>query len=108
VATLRALSARPARSLAADSFALSVPVTLVASAPEGRGVENPITLSRVAYSPDSTDALVLAVQPCIGAHEPERDYPDDEEDAPGQSVLVALHRQQGAWVVREDVHLYVE
>jgi hypothetical protein len=108
VATLRALSARPARSLAADSFALSVPVTLAASAQEGRGVESPITLSRVAYSPDGNDALVLAVQPCTGAPEPERDYADDEEDAPGQSVLVALHRQQGVWVIQKDVQLYVE
>ncbi|MDB4949367.1 MAG: hypothetical protein JWM27_2016 [Gemmatimonadetes bacterium] len=104
---LRALSARPARVLDPDSFAVAVPVVLVAGTQDGRGMESPITLSRVAYSPDGTDALVLAVQPCNGARELAMD-PDGDEAAQGESVLVALHRQRSAWVVREQVYLYVE
>jgi hypothetical protein len=107
LATLRALSARPARRLDPDSFALAVPVVLVASAQDGRGMESPITLSRVAYGPDSSDALVLAVQPCNGARELGMD-PDADEADQGQSVLVALHRRRGAWAVREEVRLTVE
>ena len=103
LATLRALSARPARSLDPDSFALAVPV-VVASAQDGRGIGSPITLSRVAYSPDGTDALVLAVKPCNGARELGME-PDSDEAEQGQSVLVALHRQRDAWVVREEVYL---
>jgi hypothetical protein len=107
LATLRALSARPARSLDPDSFALAVPVVVVASAQDGRGIGSPITLSRVAYSPDGSDALVLAVKPCNGARELGME-PDSDEADQGQSILVALHRQRGAWVVREEVYLTPE
>jgi hypothetical protein len=106
LATLFALSARPARTLVADSFALGVPVTLVATTQDGKGMHSPITLSRVAYSADAADAVVLAVQPCNGARElmPEL----EDESGQGTSVLVALHRQNGAWVIQKVVYLDVD
>ena len=106
VATLRAISAQPGRVLDPDSLAVPVPVVLTDSAQASRK-ERPITLSRVAYSADSTDALVLAVQTCPAAHK-HRKRADRDAPVPGQSVLVALHRQRGAWAVREHVQLEVE
>lgn len=107
LATLRALSAQPSRVLDPDSFTVPVPVVLADTARHGRSAEKPITLSRVAYSPDSADALVLAGQPCTGTRKRQREA-EEGEAAQGRSVLVALHRQQGAWVVRENVQLNVE
>jgi hypothetical protein len=107
MATLRTVSGEPARVLDPDSFTVPVPVVLTDSTQSKPKGERPITLSRVAYNADSTDALVLAVQPCTATRKHKRKAGGDGS-APGQSVLVGLHRQRGAWVVQKHVELDVE
>jgi hypothetical protein len=105
VATLRAMDGLPPRTLAADSFSVGMPVRLVAPAPESRDTGTgplPVTLSRVAYSADSTWALVHAVQPC------RHGFAQEDAPPPGTAVLAALQRQSGSWVVSRAVALYVE
>jgi hypothetical protein len=62
----------------------------------------PITLSRVAYSADSTWALVHAAQPCRDG------LAEEGAPPPGTAVLAALQRQRGTWAVSRAVLLYVE
>ncbi|HEU0300008.1 MAG TPA: hypothetical protein VFR37_11150 [Longimicrobium sp.] len=105
VANLRAMDGLPPRTLVADSFSVGMPVRLVAPAPESGDTGTgplPITLSRVAYSADSTWALVHAVQPCRDG------FAEEDAPPPGTAVLAALQRQNGSWAVSELVWLYVE
>jgi hypothetical protein len=105
VASLRAMDGLPPRPLDADSFAVGMPVRLVAAAPESRGAGTgplPVTLSRVAYSADGSWALVHAVQPCRDG------FAEEDAPPPGTAVLAALQRQNGSWIVSRAVALYVE
>jgi hypothetical protein len=105
VASLRAMDGLPPRTLDADSFSVGIPVRLVGPAPASREAGTgplPVTLSRVAYSADSTWALVHAVQPCRDG------FAEEDAPPPGTSVLAALQRQNGSWAVSEVLALYVE
>lgn len=105
VASLRAMDRLPPRTLDADSFSVGMSVSLVASASESPATGTgplPITLSRVAYSADSTWALVHAVQPCRDG------FAEEDAPPPGTAVLAALQRRSGSWVISEAVALYVE
>jgi hypothetical protein len=105
VGRLRAMDGLPPRTLDADSFSVGMPVQLVAPASQSPGTATgplPITLSRVAYSADSTWALVHAVQPCRDG------FAEEGAAPPGTAVLAALQRQNGAWAVSRLVWVYVE
>ena len=105
VARLRAMDGLAPRALDADSFSVGIPVRLVARAPASRDTGTgplPITLSRVAYSADSTWALVHAVQPCRDG------FAEEDAPPPGTAVLAALQRQNGRWALSGPVALYVE
>ena len=105
VAALRALDGVPPRTLHADSFSVGMPVRLVPRSPESWGTGHgplPVTLSRVAYSADSTWALVHAVQSCRDG------FAEEDAPPPGTAVLAALQRQNGSWAVARAVPLYVE
>ena len=117
VAALRALDTLPGRALAADSFAVGVPVRIEADSGgavvAGRGDQGgarrverapaPIRFSRVAYGADGTRALVYAVRACR-----EKPVGEVEAGADGVAILVPLERRGVAWVALDPVFLEVE
>jgi hypothetical protein len=106
---LRGMDRQPPRPLEADSFSLGVPVLLAADSADSHRTRDgwgPITVSRVAYSADSTRALVHAARPCRAERDESND--DGELDYSGTALLAALDRQRGAWRVVNVVWLYAE
>ena len=117
LAALRALDSLPRRLLAADSFAVGVPVRLSSDSLTGRrtrgaggAVHEPadsapplITFSRVAYSADGSRALVYATRACR-----EKPVGEAEEGAEGSALLVPLERRGATWAAPEPVYLHLD
>jgi hypothetical protein len=107
VPRLRSTESVAARTLEADSFSLDLPVVLLDRAEDAPGEWGGVTLSRVAYSEDGSQAVVLAVQPCL-APIPDDGEMDLDRGAHGKSILASLRRLGNGWSIVEVIPLYAE